>query len=161
RFGKLVRDLIDVKIRAGGEIARTIQVPKDQLIRLLKAKLLEEGFELFHAEDPALAFEELVDVFEVVLSACKAYGRSFEDLTGLAAKKRGERGSFEKGIVLVETEAVPLLGPPSSEPGLFGSAEPTSKPTRKRRRKSTQAPSSIGAARRPRTRGKEIASPMN
>src|ERR1700722_1204042 len=57
RFGKLVRDLIDVRIRAGGEIAHTFQVPKDVLIRLLKAKAIEESFELFCAEDPALAFD--------------------------------------------------------------------------------------------------------
>jgi predicted house-cleaning noncanonical NTP pyrophosphatase (MazG superfamily) len=160
RFGKLVRDLIDVKIRAGGEIARTFQVPKDELIRLLKAKALEEAFELFRAEDPALAFEELVDILEVVVSTCKAYNRSFEELSELAAKKRRERGGFEKGIVLVETEAVPLLGTPPLEPSLFGGAEPTGESARKRHRKSAQAARTFGATRRPRVRGKEIAIPM-
>ena len=160
RFGKLVRDLIDVKIRAGGEIARTIQVPKDELLKLLKAKALEEAFELFRAEDPALAFEELADILEVVLSTCKAYGRSFEELTEFAAKKRRERGGFEKGIVLVETEAVPLFGAVPSELGLFGQTEPASGRASKRRRKSAKAPSELGAPRRPRVRGRDISIPM-
>jgi predicted house-cleaning noncanonical NTP pyrophosphatase (MazG superfamily) len=160
RFGKLVRDLIGVKIRAGGEIARTFQVPKDELVRLLKAKALEEAFELFRAEDPALAFEELADILEVVLSACKAYGRSFEELAQFAARKRQERGGFEQGIVLIATEAVPLFGVPSTEPGLFGGAEPPGKSARQRHRKPAPAFSSFGPAGRPRARGKDLAIPM-
>jgi predicted house-cleaning noncanonical NTP pyrophosphatase (MazG superfamily) len=160
RFGKLVRDRIAIQIRAGGEIARTFQVPKDELIRLLKAKALEEAFELFRAGDPTLAFEELVDILEVVKGTCKAYNRSFEELVELADKKRRKRGGFENGIVLVETEAVPIVGTQASEVGLFGGAEAAGESGRTRNWKPVRTGKTFGTTRRPRARAKDIAIPL-
>jgi predicted house-cleaning noncanonical NTP pyrophosphatase (MazG superfamily) len=152
RFGKLVRDLVPVTIEAGGEHARTITVPKEQLAKLLKTKALEEAFELFWESDNSKSFEEMADVMEVILSACKAYGRDFKDLVSLAEKKRKERGGFEKGVVLIETSNVPLIGTEDTETPLF--AENTLAGASNK--------TSIGypPSRRPRLRGRDLAIPL-
>jgi predicted house-cleaning noncanonical NTP pyrophosphatase (MazG superfamily) len=160
RFGKLVRDLVPVTIEARGERVRTVTVPKEELAKLLKVKALEEAFELFWETDSAKSFEEMADIMEVVLSACKAYGRDFGDLVKLAEKKRKERGGFERGVVLVETAHVPLIGDDDEELALFGvGAEANPSPLG-----SSPSPSKLSASfkpsRKPRARGKEIAIPL-
>jgi predicted house-cleaning noncanonical NTP pyrophosphatase (MazG superfamily) len=155
RFGKLVRDLIPVKIRSQGESAKTLRVSSDALIGLLKAKTLEEAFEAFWERDPNQSFAELADVLEVIVSSCKAYNRSFDELLKLAEKKRAERGGFEQGVVLVETDAVPLIESDTTEPMLF-SGEVGSR-TRSSRRHG--AATSV-TTRRPRLKGREVIIPM-
>lgn len=151
-FGKLVRDLIPVTISAKGEVPRSISVPPDQLFQMLKTKALEEAFELFWEQDSSASFEEMADVLEVIQSACKAQGRSFEDLAKLAASKREKRGGFEKGIVLLETANVPLI--PSHPTLLFSdSAEPQSSLAEPRL-------SAFKDRRRPRRRGAQIHIPL-
>ncbi len=154
-FGKLVRDLVPVTIEARGEKVRTVTVPKEELAKLLKVKALEEAFELFWEADSAKSFEEMADILEVVQSACRAYGRDFGDLSGLAEKKRKERGGFEKGVVLVETSHVPLIGEEEVEQSLFNEAQSAL---------TTSAGASTGSgfrpSRRPRLRGKEAAIPL-
>ena len=111
RFGKLVRDLIPVKIEAHGESARVVRLPKDELVPLLKAKAVEEAFELFWESDPVNMFEELADLLEVVRGMCAVLNRSMDDLEKVADAKKGERGGFEEGIVLIDTREVPLTAP--------------------------------------------------
>jgi predicted house-cleaning noncanonical NTP pyrophosphatase (MazG superfamily) len=151
KFGKLVRDLIPVKIGSGGETAVTVTVPKAELAKLLKVKALEEAFELFWEDDTAKSFEEMADILEVIQSACTTYGRSFNELVKVAEKKREERGGFEKGVFLLETNDVPLLE--ADEPTLFGEA------FGKGGTAMFRTASSVGL-RKPRVRGKDIAIPL-
>jgi predicted house-cleaning noncanonical NTP pyrophosphatase (MazG superfamily) len=109
RFGKLVRDLIPVRIRSGGEMVRSYRVPHDQLMSLLKTKAVEEALELHFESDSERVFEELADLWEVIESTAKLLGRTVTDIKKAAARKKLERGGFEQGIVLVETEAVPAM----------------------------------------------------
>jgi len=156
RFGKLVRDLIPIRIHSQGESAKTLRVSNDALIGLLKAKALEEAFEAFWEKDPNQSFAELADVLEVLVSSCKAYNRDFDDLLDLARKKRAERGGFEQGIVLVETDAVPLIQADTSEPMLFSSEDGPSRVSKSRRHRA----SSAVTTRRPRMKGREVIIPM-
>ena len=117
RFGKLVRNLIPLRIESHGEAATVRRVSRAQLVRLLKAKAVEEALELNAESDPDKTFEELADVLEVISTICDLYDRRFDELRATADKKRAERGGFEKGLVLVETKEVPLLGRELS--GLF------------------------------------------
>jgi len=87
-----------------------------------------------------------------VLSACKAYGRDFEELVNLAKKKRKERGGFEKGVVLVETSHVPLIGSEDAELSLFGAD--TSVGT------SAKITTGYPSSRRPRARGRDVVIPL-
>jgi predicted house-cleaning noncanonical NTP pyrophosphatase (MazG superfamily) len=110
RIGKLVRDLIPVKIERAGEKPRVERVAPLQLLPLLKAKAVEEALELFYERNRDNALEEMADLTEVIASLCDLYGFSLETLSEAVEKKRAERGGFEKGYVLVETEEVPLGG---------------------------------------------------
>lgn len=109
KFGKLVRDKIPVKISLHGETPRVFRLSKNELLPMLKAKAVEEAFELFWETDPSRILEELADLLEVIRSTCGVLGRSPEELEELTALKRKERGGFSEGIVLVETEEVPLM----------------------------------------------------
>ncbi|MBM4032358.1 MAG: hypothetical protein FJ291_11285 [Planctomycetes bacterium] len=111
-----MRDLIPVQIKAHGERVRTYRVTPDELIPLLKAKAVEEALEFYWEADPSKAFSELADILEVVQAACRASGRDFSEVLAEAERKRGERGGFSEGVVLVETEELPLISrtPPQS-----------------------------------------------
>jgi predicted house-cleaning noncanonical NTP pyrophosphatase (MazG superfamily) len=110
RFGKLVRDLIPLRIISRGEAAKVRRISSAQLVRLLKTKAVEEALELNAETDAEKVFEELADILEVLTTVCDLYRRPFEELLAAAKKKRAERGGFDKGLVLVETEEVPLIG---------------------------------------------------
>ena len=109
QFGKLVRDLIPVRIQSFGESTNTYRVTVDELIPLLKAKAVEEALEFYAEDDAGRAFEELADLLEVIESSCFVLDRSFDDLKLVAKAKREERGGFKEGVVLVETREVPLI----------------------------------------------------
>lgn len=109
KFGKLVRNLIPLRIVSRGEAARVQRVSATQLVQLLKAKAVEEALELNAEEGAEGTLEELADVLEVISTICDLYDHSFDELLRVAERKRAERGGFEKGFVLVQTEEVPLI----------------------------------------------------
>jgi len=109
KHGKLVRDLIPARISAQGETVRVIEVADKQLPNLLKAKVLEEAYELFWAEQTVDMSEELADIYEVIRTFATKLGISIEDVHQLADKKKSERGGFEHGFILDETEENPLV----------------------------------------------------
>ncbi len=90
RFGKLVRDLIPVRIQSHGEAAQTITASPRELVDLLKAKAVEEAFELFWESSVDRINEELADLLEVIRSICEVSGMKFEDIVALAEAKRGK-----------------------------------------------------------------------
>lgn len=111
KFGKLVRDLIPVKIESNNERAIRFTLTGDELLSVLKAKAVEEALELSAASEPSSALEELADLTEIIRTICQLYGRTDAELSKIADEKRAARGGFAQGIVLVETEEIPLILP--------------------------------------------------
>lgn len=109
RFGKLVRDFIPVRIESHGEAAQTLRASAEELVDLLKAKAVEEAFELFWETRQDRMYEELADLLEVITTICEVTGRNFGELIAMAEQKRAERGGFKSGIILIETREVPLI----------------------------------------------------
>jgi predicted house-cleaning noncanonical NTP pyrophosphatase (MazG superfamily) len=151
RFQKLVRDRIPVQIRRRGERVAEVALRDDELVDVLKAKIVEEALEVLAANSPEALHEEMADVFEVLRALCRATRRSSAQLKRDADKKRSKLGGFTKGIVLVETEETPLVAV-KTESGLF---EPLRTTVR------TPSPNTIIAAgRRPKTQQDRIIIPL-
>ena len=51
----------------------------------------------------------MADVLEVLIALCRLGGSSLRKLERLAARKRRKVGGFGKGLMLVQTEEIPLL----------------------------------------------------
>jgi predicted house-cleaning noncanonical NTP pyrophosphatase (MazG superfamily) len=102
-FNKLVRDDIPAQIIEHGEKMALATIAKGEARPALAAKLLEEMFELLAARSPDEVTLELADVLEVVRSMASATGVDWIEVVDTADTKRKKRGSFERGVVLVET----------------------------------------------------------
>jgi predicted house-cleaning noncanonical NTP pyrophosphatase (MazG superfamily) len=118
RFVKLVRDKIPVRIQTQGERVVAISLPEGELLDVLKAKVVEEAMEVLAAPSVESLQEEMADVLEVLIALCRVGGSSLKRLERLAAKKRRKVGGFAKGLMLVQTEDLPLLEVRSGN-GLF------------------------------------------
>lgn len=156
-FGKLVRDRIPLRIESHGEEPRTYKVTREDLLSLLKAKAVEEALEVFWQADEEKTLGELADLLEVVESTCRLMGRSTDQLRDFADQKRQERGGFDKGIVLVETRAVPLIRREPLEHTFFEDAAlegfPPSSPAPSMRQR-------ISESRKPRLEGADATIPL-
>jgi predicted house-cleaning noncanonical NTP pyrophosphatase (MazG superfamily) len=151
RFGKLVRDRIPVQIRRRGERAYVLTLPDDELVDVLKGKLVEEALEVMWANSAEMLQEEMADVFEVLRALSRAMRRSTAQLERDANNKRAKLGGFAKGVVLVETKDIPLLAV-KGDTGLF---EPIRTTVR------TTVPNAVVAAgRRPKTQQDRIMVPL-
>lgn len=102
-FGKLVRDLVPVRIQRRGERALVYSANRNELATLLRAKVIEEAVEYYWASGKAASVQELADLLELLQAAAKIHGVKFKDVEKEATRKRKERGGFESGVVLVET----------------------------------------------------------
>jgi len=109
KFAKLVRDKIPVRIQTQGEKVLTIKLPEGELLDVLKAKIVEEAMEVLSASSTGNLQEEMADVLEVLIALFRLGGSSLAKLERLAAQKRRKVGGFGKGLMLVQTEEVPLL----------------------------------------------------
>ncbi len=94
--GKLVRDEIPSLILKNGDVPIVSEVQGDAYLEALFQKIHEECLEL-HTDRTA---EEVADVFEVLMSIAKALGHDWQQVEQTRIKKLGERGGFERGIVL-------------------------------------------------------------
>jgi predicted house-cleaning noncanonical NTP pyrophosphatase (MazG superfamily) len=116
-FDKLVRDLIPQEIAAKGERVRAYAADGNHLRYLLKRKLVEEAFEVGGAETTNEMMEELGDVLDVLEALCTLSGTELDAVRAWTARKREERGGFQRGLVLLETrerslnEAITASGP--------------------------------------------------
>ena len=99
KYNKLVRDKIPEIIEAEGKNCTVEKVFGKKKLSYLYKKLLEEAEELIDAG----SVEELADVQEVINAIAKELNISLEELEKVRKQKTLERGSFEKGIVLIET----------------------------------------------------------
>lgn len=96
--GKLVRDNIPNIIREQGKECKVVFLSKENHYKELINKLKEEVEEFL--EDGS--FEELIDIFEVVISLSKMRGKDFNTLICEANDKRSKMGGFNNGIYLLE-----------------------------------------------------------
>jgi predicted house-cleaning noncanonical NTP pyrophosphatase (MazG superfamily) len=102
-FQKLVRDEIPDRIREGGERTIVAHIAKPESRNALIIKLFEEALELKNASSPNDVVAELADLLEVVKSIAEATGADWHEVNETANKKKDKRGSFNKGVVLMET----------------------------------------------------------
>jgi predicted house-cleaning noncanonical NTP pyrophosphatase (MazG superfamily) len=129
RFGKLVRDLIPVRIERHGESPTVYRATPEELRPLLREKLLEEAFEFYWSEGSAEALEELADLYELIDALSGVHGADIGAVVEASRAKRADRGGFEQGIVLVETSR---RRPSSSQSRLFGGEAGPTQHTRAR-----------------------------
>src|SRR3989338_4854227 len=109
-FRKLIRDRISDIIAADGGKAVTRVLDEAEYRSALENKLLEEVQEMRQAPLPGAAgqgahkAEEIADIYEVLDAIIVAHGFSASDIQVLKAKKRAERGGFEKRLFLESVE---------------------------------------------------------
>lgn len=104
-FGKLVRDGIPDKIKANNEEVVTTVLPPDERRRILLAKLMEEAQEVIDSTNRDDLLNELADVQEVLHSLTRQAGFDIADVERVAEEKTARLGSFDKGVVLLDTHA--------------------------------------------------------
>ncbi len=99
-YNKLVRDKIpDVICQAGKQPIIDI-LSQDDLATAIQQKLREEVQEYLESG----SIEEIADVLEVLHGIAFHKGISWEEVESVRARKREERGGFEKGIRLLEVK---------------------------------------------------------
>lgn len=98
---KLVRDKIPEIIETNGCKCTIKYIEGEDLKDALSVKLVEEVCEFIEAD---MDMEELADIFEVIDAIIKINNWSKMDITKIQADKRIKRGSFNKGIFLIDTE---------------------------------------------------------
>jgi predicted house-cleaning noncanonical NTP pyrophosphatase (MazG superfamily) len=98
-YRKLVRDKIPEIIGRRGDKPVIQVLDTDSYGFELKRKLQEEVREFVESG----RVEELVDILEVVYSLASIEGVGQSKLEAMRRKKRKERGSFDKRILLVRT----------------------------------------------------------
>lgn len=99
KYNKLVRDKIIERIEAKGEKAVFHIADETEYWVKLKDKLTEEVNEFLADE----SLSELADIAEVLDAIMTHRGFTREALLAEQAKKREERGAFEKRIILDES----------------------------------------------------------
>ncbi|MCW3047075.1 MAG: hypothetical protein JWO74_1359 [Solirubrobacterales bacterium] len=115
-FGKLVRDLIPSNIAARGEHVVSYQASGDELQSLLRAKVVEEAFEIARARSSDELLEEIGDALDVLASLCTLTGTDLATVSEWAEQKRRTRGGFNMGQVLVETREPTLEEATAGDP---------------------------------------------
>lgn len=103
-YSKLVRDRIPEIIKAEGSEPVTRVLDQASFRTALLAKLVEEAQEA-GAAAPADLPGELADVLEVLRALLTELDMTWEELAGLADRKSGERGGFQRRIFLERVES--------------------------------------------------------
>ena len=113
KVDKLIRDKLPQIMRASGIQVFERVMEKDEYLKRLKDKLLEEAKEVIASGSEKEMREELADLLEVMLSLAKAYGMELADIQQAAEQKRADKGGFDNRIynAFVEIESGnPSLG---------------------------------------------------
>lgn len=100
KHDKLVRDKIPEIIADSGKKAIFRIADRDEYLEYLEKKLDEEVAE-FHESK---SFEELVDIYTVVLALAEAQGFGSTVLNYDFGRKVKKRGDFSRRIILIESE---------------------------------------------------------
>jgi len=110
-LNKLVRDRVPSIIQDRAEDIEVVHVSGEDLVDLLRAKIVEEATELLFADSDS-SIEEAADVYEALVAFLDSSDIVWSDLVAVANRKREMRGGFNDGIVLISTRR--------SAAGLFG-----------------------------------------
>lgn len=98
---KLIRDKIaDFVLKERGEVLTTRVASSEELLQLLKNKILEEAEEVFKANTKEELAEEMADLLEVMKSLAEKEN-IVEEIFLKRESKLLERGGFDLGIVLI------------------------------------------------------------
>ena len=100
RYNKLVRDKIPDIIQKADKTPITDIICTEDVLSALDRKLQEEVREYLESG----SIEEMADVLEVLHGIAFHKGISWEEVESVRARKREERGGFEKGIRLLEVK---------------------------------------------------------
>ena len=103
-YNKLVRDKILEIIESDGLAYNARILESGELLKEIKAKMIEEAKEFQAAETANESLEELADVLELIHTALSTLGRTFEELNEVRLQKKVKRGGFEKAVYLVDIE---------------------------------------------------------
>lgn len=98
KVDKLIRDKLPQIMRASGIQVFERVMEKDEYLKRLKDKLLEEAKEVIASGSEKEMREELADLLEVMLSLAKAYGMELADIQQAAEQKRADKGGFDNRI---------------------------------------------------------------
>lgn len=98
KVDKLIRDKLPQIMRASGIQVFERVMEKDEYLKRLKDKLLEEAKEVIASGSEKEMREELADLLEVILSLAKAYGMELADIQQAAEQKRADKGGFDNRI---------------------------------------------------------------
>ncbi|WP_333879730.1 nucleoside triphosphate pyrophosphohydrolase [Lysinibacillus capsici] len=97
-----MRDKILEVIEAKGLSYHARILEPSELVKAIKAKMIEEATEFYEAQHKEDSVEELADILELIHMAIGVLGVSFEELEETREHKRNARGGFEKGIYLID-----------------------------------------------------------
>jgi predicted house-cleaning noncanonical NTP pyrophosphatase (MazG superfamily) len=133
-FGKLVRELVPIRIERHGELARIYHARRGELLDLVKAKAVEEALELYWEKEGSAVVEEIADLLELLRTAAEVQEVDFHEVELAAERKRKERGGFTAGVVLVETRRAPSGARITATPSLLPDPPARRRPATTRRR---------------------------
>jgi predicted house-cleaning noncanonical NTP pyrophosphatase (MazG superfamily) len=104
KVDKLIRDKLPQIMRASGIKVFVRVMEKDEYLKRLKDKILEEAKEVIASRSEKEMREELADLLEVMLALAKIHGMEFTDIQQTAQTKRLEKGGFDDKILLLGTK---------------------------------------------------------
>lgn len=102
-YDKLIRDLIPQHIEASGKDYQVEAMEEDEFRQALRDKLVEEATEAAEASPESLV-TELADLLEVMDVLMQAEGLTREQVEQEQARRRQDRGGFERRLKLLWTE---------------------------------------------------------
>jgi len=102
-YNKLIRDRIPEIIRSDGKQFDFKIMSENEYRQALLEKLVEEAQEAAQSCDDNLPIE-LADLYEVIDAVMAAWKIRQKEVKGIQAKRREQRGGFERRIKLLWTE---------------------------------------------------------
>lgn len=102
-YNKLIRDRIPEITLADGWESKTKILNKNDFIKELKKKILEEAKELNEGKDNKNLVGELADIQEIIDAILGEKKVNFSEFRKIQAQKRKRRGGFKKKLFLIKT----------------------------------------------------------
>lgn len=103
-YNKLVRDRILEIIESDGLVYNARILEPTELLKEVKAKMIEEAKEFQTTKTVNESVEELADVLELIHTALSTLGVTYDELDEVRLQKKVRRGGFEKAIYLVDVK---------------------------------------------------------
>lgn len=98
QLDKLLRANAAAHMRQSGMEVRERVLGREEYIKRLKDKILEEAQEAVESSSQEHSVEELADVIEAIRAMALIYNMDLADILKLAEEKRAEKGGYEAGI---------------------------------------------------------------